>query len=126
MANLATIPDNKALTIAYSQSQLFGSMPTVKLVPKNPDGSIFDCTGYNTGNLAYQAPKPSDPTGAQSGTFTVSAADATGITLSFNTTAATSYATTMTTNSSPMQINVSDGTNQILACNGTLNLKSLP
>lgn len=48
MAFVDTVPDSKSLQATYSsQEGLFLGIAQQKYIPKNLDGTVFDCTGYD-------------------------------------------------------------------------------
>lgn len=82
MAFLNVLPDTKALSASCSLSN-----PNIvigfktKFVPKNVDGTIFDCTGMSAATLTYNIPTLAAPVNEVGQTLTIDTADATGITV---------------------------------------------
>lgn len=119
MAQLEVIPDDT------NQTAILGAPKTIKVVPKNPDGTIFDCTGFTTilglrttAPGAYQLNEVQDLDVSGGAT-----ADATGITFTIpfnNVTALCKTYTNMSTIAA--QLSAGNGTNLINAWSGLLNL----
>jgi len=75
---MAHIP-TQALSTSLSLVQ--GSTVDLRLVPKNPDGSVYDCTGYTTCTMNLFFNRVLSATPLDNFSPTVSGADATGITI---------------------------------------------
>jgi hypothetical protein len=122
MAKLTTRPDTQTLNATI------GTNLQVKLVPKNADGSIFDCTDFDSENTLEIVPTSGPVNGKQMQiTMAIVAADATGITVSIteanlDTAFQSSYGVTSVSG----YFEASDGTDNILAWVGTLVFQSNP
>ena len=126
MANLTTVPQNVPITISYSASVPIGSGFQQKFVPKNIDGTIFDCTGLDGATFNVLTPTALYPQGVASNSLTVGTADATGVVLSCSETVAAAIADIMQTNSAKYSIQATDGTNISLVGIGQITLNIVP
>lgn len=126
MAKLNSIPDKLTVLINYSQTAAIGNSAQFKLVPKNPDGSIIDCSTYNSNVINYQTTTPSGGTTYTNNPIQTILGDATGIVLGLNQSECATLAGAMTNASVAASVSLDDGTNQLVAGVGTLNLKVTP
>jgi len=126
MAHLNSTPDNFSITLNYSTYATFATGAQVKLVPKNIDGTVFDCTGMNAASLNYFYPSPGNAERQANQPITVGTADATGIVLSLTPAQATAIAATMTNTNAPADITISNGTDTMIAGKGNVALNLVP
>jgi hypothetical protein len=115
MANLNKLPDRLNVNLTYTGQTSSAQMPSFKLVPKNPDGSIFDCTGYNVATFIIALPTLANPLLSDGATLTIGLADATGIVIAPTQAEATNLAASMPGTRSSGSISITDGTNTVVA-----------
>jgi len=113
MAFVPTIAQNTNIALVKGNSY------QLKLIPKNPDGTVFDCTGINNANLEVL----SDATTATNlGTIglTVGTADATGVIVTMSPANVTSVGSVLGTNRGVYTIGLGDGTDTLNGAYGNL------
>jgi len=128
MANLASQPDTSNITLNWTQSNSFATgSPSKKYVPKDLSGTPIDFSVGTWGCVVtISAPTPRLPNATAGGAATVTAADASGITIEMTQSDATTTAGAMTTSSAKVTLFVSDGTNTLIAATGNLVLALSP
>lgn len=122
MAFLDSQPVTYNPVLTYSLTNGSPGLPQVKLSPKDLSGAVIDLTGYTFAEMNVANPKPTNPTLAANQTFTVIAADASGITISLVTADAATLAAAMTNLSGKHDIVVGDGTDTLIAALGQFSL----
>jgi hypothetical protein len=126
MASLNVIPAQTTLQVGYSVANSQGYGTTYKAIPKNPDGSIFDCTGYNAASLQFANPTLLNPGSTTSTALVVGTADGTGIVLTIDESGASTLGNNMVSTSSPICVEITNGTDTALAVRGSVQLSVLP
>lgn len=125
MAIIQTGQDSFSPTIRRSTLASMTQGFQQKLIPKNLDGTVYNCTGYNVATLYYPIVTPlATTTGTQA--LTIVTADATGIVVNTSESQSTTLAGNLTQNSTPCTIVIGDGTNTAIASAGTLSLVTQP
>lgn len=83
-ANRIPQPDTPLVPLLYSVAQNSGIVVQQKFVPKNQDGSIFDCTAATTAQFlsGNGSLPPLNPNGSMNPTIIT--ADATGVVIEFS------------------------------------------
>lgn len=128
MANLASQPDTANIVLNWTQSNSFATgSPAKKYVPKDLAGSPIDFSVGTWGCVVQlAAPTPRLPNATAGGAATVTAADASGITIQMTQSDATTTAGAMTANNAKVTLFVSDGTNTLIAATGNVVLNLTP
>jgi len=126
MANLPTVPQNTGLSMTYSVFSGIATGFSTKFIPKNSDGTVFDCTGLNAAVLALKTPTAILPNNSATQVLTVVTADATGIVLAANEAAASALADYFQTTSAAYSITATDGTNTSIVGTGQYSMTLVP
>lgn len=115
MAFIPTKPVNTNITMVE------GSAFYQKFIPLNPDGTVYDCTGLNTGEIQLLTDAVSaGDLGDQ--TLTVEVADATGITVSLTPAIVFTMSDLLGTNRGAFALQVGDGTDTLNAAFGNISI----
>lgn len=128
MAVENVIPDNKSLQFGWSANGStcpYGFQQ--KFVPKNPDGTIFDCTGIATATLISQTPVSAPVPAQVSQVITVTTADATGIVVTATPAQMTTFMDNWNQNAGQYMMQGTDGSsNTSIVGKGNLQAFLLP
>lgn len=126
MANLNTQPQSVNLSLTRNQQYAFSAGWLQKFVPKNVDGTIFDCTGLVGATLAVIQPTLTSSLAEVSAACTVGTADATGVVLSMTPAQADSLFAQLNNTNLNYSIVATDGTNLSIVGKGSLQVNMLP
>jgi len=126
MAQLNVQPDRMQVVINYSTTQTFGTSKQYKFVPLNPDGTIKDCTGFSSGQLNYPNPTVALPDQVTNDPIATISADATGIVMALSVSQCNTIAGKLASAQVQASIAVTDGTDTMIVCKGTLQLITQP
>jgi hypothetical protein len=78
------VPQQSQITFRASKTAGFASGGQIKVVPRNPDGSVYDCSAVATASINLATPNPNlTPTSAANLACSVVSADATGVLLEY-------------------------------------------
>jgi len=127
MAHLSTIPDNtKNPVITGSLSIPNLSVAQFKLIPKNPDGTVFDCTGTTSATMLVGQPTIGTPATQVALSFTVTTADATGLTLNTNGASLLAFVQAIASVSNRYSMSCNTATDDYIAAVGNVNVSVGP
>jgi hypothetical protein len=126
MASQNTIPATVNLVMQYSENFSLPSLQAFKMVIKNADGTIKDCTAVTSVPYYYQVPTIHNPAAVANNSFSTVSGDATGLTVTPTEAESNALAGNLTQNSSKITLEWSDGTDVGLAGVGTIILNVNP
>jgi len=115
MAFIPTKPVNNNIVMVQ------GSTWYQKFIPLNPDGTVYDCTVLDTGNLNILT-DPISQVELGDQTLTVAAADATGITFSLTAAQVGAIQAMLGTNRGAQNVTAGDGTDTLNVAYGNIAL----
>jgi hypothetical protein len=125
MAEINVTPSQANLTISMNGNDNTATSPQIKLVPLNPDGTIYDCSAINGATLQFAAPTAASPSSVFAQAMTVGTADATGVVVSLTPADSVIVAGKMTQQNAKACITATNGTDTGNFGNVNLRLDSI-
>ncbi len=114
MANLTTVPDAAQIQLNFSIGGNQASSWQHKYVPKNIDGTIFNCTAAATATIYVNTPTYINPSNNANFPCTIGTADATGVVLSMTEAQVINLLSAMTSGTTKYTIAINNGVDNFL------------